>query len=240
MFVRKHVTASEQIRAAYDDLYAHHWLTSRTSQFSWLMRLLQPKPGRILLDVACGDAQMIQAAQKAGLVYYGVDISCIATQQANDPKVFVGDGAHLPFSDHQFDYITNVGSLEHYLDMAQGVREMTRVLKPEGRACILVPNAFGLTWNVLRAWRTGDLFDEDGQPIQRFGTRKAWRRLLTQNGLKIYETLGYERSWPSTKMEWLFYLREPREALLALLAPFLPLNMKRCFVFLCGLDGVSN
>jgi len=204
------------------------------------MRLLQPKPGRILLDVACGDAQMIQAAQKAGLVYYGVDISCIATQQANDPKVFVGDGAHLPFSDHQFDYITNVGSLEHYLDMAQGVREMTRVLKPEGRACILVPNAFGLTWNVLRAWRTGDLFDEDGQPIQRFGTRKAWRRLLTQNGLKIYETLGYERSWPSTKMEWLFYLREPREALLALLAPFLPLNMKRCFVFLCGLDGVSN
>jgi SAM-dependent methyltransferase len=146
----------------------------------------------------------------------------------------VGDGSHLPFADDRFDYVTSVGSLEHYLDMAQGVREIVRVLKPEGRTCILVPNAFGLTWNLVRAWRTGDLADDDGQPIQRFGTRGAWCRLLAENGLTVDQTLGYERSWPQTQAEWRWIMARPTEWVLALLTPFLPLNMRRCFIFLCS------
>ncbi len=239
MFVRKHVASSEQVREVYDDLYTDGWLCPRPSQFLWLIRLLQVRPGQTLLDVACGDAPMMPAAQKAGLVYYGVDISPVAVRQAHHPKVMVGDGASLPFADGQFDYVTNIGSLEHYLDMARGVREMARMLKPEGRACILVPNAFGLTWNVLRVWRTGDLSDEDGQPIQCFGTRVAWCKLLTHNGFKIHKTLGYERNWPLTRREWQRYLKQPKEALLALLTPFLPLNMRRCFVFLCSPSDTS-
>jgi SAM-dependent methyltransferase len=236
MFMRSHVSATspEQIRAAYDALHRRPWLPPRASLFAWLVRRLEAQPGQSLLDVACGNAGLAQAARQAGLVYYGVDLSPIAVKVACLPGVLTGDGTRLPFADGRFDYVTSIGSLEHYLDMALGVRELARVLKPEGQACVLLPNAFGLTWNVLRVWRSGDLADDDGQPIQRFGTRGAWQRLLEGNGLQVRRALGYERVWPSTRAEWRAYLARPRELALALLAPLLPLDMRRCFVFLCA------
>lgn len=233
MFTRKHITSTGQLRATYDELYAQRWLSSRLSLFIGLMRLLKVQPGQALLDVACGDAQLGHLVQDAGAIYYGVDISYVAAWSARRERMFVADGARLPFMDNYFDHVTSIGSLEHYLDVAQGIREISRVLKPDGQACVLVPNAFGLTWNVLRVWRTGDLADDDGQPIQRFGTRNAWHRLLIENGLKVCRTLGHERDWPRTVAEWRLYLAQPKEALLALLAPCLPLNLKRNFVFLC-------
>ncbi|NJO84843.1 MAG: class I SAM-dependent methyltransferase, partial [Blastochloris sp.] len=36
-----------------------------------------------------------------------------------------------PFATNSFDTITNMGSLEHYFDPAEGVREMARVLAPQ-------------------------------------------------------------------------------------------------------------
>jgi SAM-dependent methyltransferase len=139
----------------------------------------------------------------------------------------------LPFPVAVFDYVVNIGSLEHFLDMEQGVREMARVLKPDGLACVLLPNLFGLTWSVLRGWRTGDIDIEDRQPVQRFGTRKAWQRLLDTNGLKVQRVIGYERVLPASLTEWRLYLELPGEILLALLAPILPTNLQRCFIFLC-------
>ena len=229
------IGSPKQLRAAYDALSSRSWLPPRTALFTWLVRLLEVQPERTLLDVACGVAQLGQAERQAGLIYYGVDISPVAVRTAvHRERVLAGDGARLPFADNCFDYVTSIGSLEHYLDMAQGVREMARVLKSEGRACVLVPNAFGLTWNVLRVWRTGELSDDDGQPIQRFGTRSAWYKLLVKNGLEVRRTLGYERAWPRTIEEWQLDLTRPGESVLALLAPFLPLNMRRCFIFVCA------
>ena len=240
MFANQRVTSSEQARAVYDKLYTRPWFPPRTSLFAWLVRRLEAQSGQTLLDVACGDAQLGRVAQEAGLAYYGVDISCVAVKTARQPGVLVGDGTRLPFPDNHFDYVVSIGSLEHYLDIAQGVRELARVLKPDSRACVLVPNAFGLTWNVLRVWRTGDLADDDGQPVQRFGTRCAWHRLLVQNGLQICRTLGHERTWPRTAPEWRWYLARPKEIALALLAPFLPLDLRRCFVFLCAKTNASS
>lgn len=234
MFSRKYASSTAEVQAAYDRLYGQRWMYPRVSLFTWLVRVLDAQPGQTLLDVACGDAQLRRVAREAGLVYYGVDISPMAVQAAHYPEMLVGDGTRLPLPDNCFDFVTSIGSLEHYLDMSQGVREIRRVLNPNGLACMLVPNAFSLTWNLLHVWRTGDLADDDGQPIQRFSTRGAWERLLVENGLQIRRTLGYERTWPQTGAEWRFYLTQPKEALLALLAPFLSLNLKRCFVFLCA------
>ena len=136
------------------------------------------------------DAQLAAAVQPTGLIYFGVDISLSALQAAHHQELAVSDGAHLPFHDESFDFVTSIGSLEHYLDMERGIHEMARVLKPGGQACVLVPNVFSLTWNVLRVWRTGDLADDDGQPIQRFATRKAWSRLIEDNGLQVFRVLG--------------------------------------------------
>jgi SAM-dependent methyltransferase len=234
MFEIKHVTTSEQVRAVYDTWHAQRSPVPLAAMFTWLLRQLAAKPGQTLLDVACGDARLGIAARAAGLIYYGVDISYVAVRSSDDCRVLVGEGAQLPFGDNCFDYVTSIGSLEHYLDMAQGVQELARVLKYDGRAFVLVPNAFSVTWNVLNVLRTGDLYDEDGQPIQRFGTRRAWQKLLTANGLQVVRALGYERAWPQTLAEWRHYMDQPKEAILALAVPFLPLNLTRCLVFLCS------
>ena len=202
MFTLKKVTSSEQLCAVYDTLYAQSWLPSRTSLLRWSINLLEGEPGQLLLDVACGDAQMAPLARKAGLMYYGVDFSPVAVEKAHTKTVFAADGQHLPFASQTFDLVTNIGSLEHFTEMSRGIREMARVLKANGKACILVPNAFGLTWNVLHVWRTGNLADDDGQPVQRFGTRGAWEYLLQTNGLHIDRTIGHERRWPRTTTEW--------------------------------------
>lgn len=232
MFVLKNAKTNDETRESYEALYSRGWIPPRSSLFIWLLNLLKIKPGQTILDVACGEAELGQHAQQKGLVYYGVDISLKAVYHAKPKKVIVGDGTHLPFQGNQFDYVSCIGSLEHFLDITLGVRELARVVKHDGLVCILVPNAFSITWNMLSVWKTGDLAD-DGQLVQRFGTHDAWRRLIEANGMTIFQTLGYERSKPTTDEEMRFYLTQPKELLLAFLTPFIPLNLRRCFVFLC-------
>lgn len=229
-----HTLFPQELRQTYETLYGHGWLAaSRASLCAWLVQKAKPQAAERWLDVACGDGQLAGTMEQAGARYYGVDFALTAVQIAAHPRVLVSDGLRLPFGEGVFDGATNVGSLEHFQDMAQGVQEMVRVLKPNGRAAILVPNAFSLTWNIVSVWRSGTLSDDDGQPLQRFGTRHAWESLLTANGLLVEQTLGYERTWPNGRQEWQLYRDHPAELLLALLAPFVPLNLCRCFVFLC-------
>jgi SAM-dependent methyltransferase len=232
MFDLHRTKSTEEIRMNYDALYSQRWIEPRSSLFIWLLGLLKIKPGQTLLDVACGEAELGHLAHRKGIIYYGVDISIEAIKLSTCRVAVVGDGSNLPFSENHFDYVICIGSLEHFVEIAQGVGELARVVKDDGMVCILVPNAFGITWNVLNVWKTGDLAD-DGQPIQRFGTRNAWQRLIEANGLMVVRILGYERLWPNTQKEIRFYLSQPKELILALLTPFIPTNLKRCFVFLC-------
>jgi len=50
-----------------------------------------------------------------------------------------GDGRALPFADASFDTVLSTEVLEHVMAPADVVREMARVLKPEGRLLLTVP-----------------------------------------------------------------------------------------------------
>lgn len=229
---------SGDARRAYNRLYSERGIEQIDSLYLWILRLLRPEPGRRLLDVACGQGRLVYLARRRGLQAYGTDLSDVAILKARrliPEAVFsVSDGGALPYEEDAFDYVTNVGSLEHYADMAAGVREMARVLRPTGKACILVPNSFGLRWNVLHVWRTGDICD-DGQPIQRYGTRRQWERLLEAGGLSVERVWGYEHQglFPRTQSDLLHALRSGRRWIRWLWAQVLPVNMASMFVFLC-------
>ncbi len=240
MFGRQESSDSAYLRATYDELYTRGWLPDRAALLGWIVCLLDGRPGQAVLDVACGDGQMAVAARRAGLTYYGVDFSAVAVRAVPEGWGLVADGQRLPVADGCLDFVTCIGSLEHFVDMDQGVREMARVLRPDGRACVLLPNAFGLTWNLPHVWRTGDVADEDGQPVQRFGTRLAWQRLLEENGLVVFATLGYESSRPRGMAGWKQVIAHPRQALLALVGLVVPLNLAENFVFLCRRGGVGS
>ena len=148
----------------------------------------------------------------------------------------LGSGERLPFADGCFDYVTSIGSLEHYVDPERGAAELARVLAPEGRAVVLLPNTFGLLWTVRDARHTGEVCD-DGQPIQRYGTRKEWERMLERGGFRMERVVGFDIPVrPQSFRGWLRALLVHPIALAraVLIWLFMPVNLAGCLVYICG------
>jgi ubiquinone/menaquinone biosynthesis C-methylase UbiE len=222
---------------AYNVLYKERSLAQMESFYLWLMEQLRlPTEGR-LLDVACGSGEVVRLAGKRGLQATGIDISETVARVANENvqrygSILVSMGEHLPFPDGYFDFVTNIGSLEHFGDPGLSVREMARVLRAKGKAFLLVPNTFSLLSNVWVAFRTGRT-GIDHQPIQRYGARADWARLLESHGLAVLCTIKYEHPWPRLLADWLYHLRHPAKFLRLMITPFIPLNLAYCFLFTC-------
>jgi SAM-dependent methyltransferase len=190
-----------------------------------------------LLDVACGQAGLVGKAREWGLEAYGIDQSEVALRDALPrlpaSTLVVADGHALPFPCGYFDRVVNIGSLEHYLDPVAGAAEMARVLTDDGLACILLPNAYGLRTNVIHAWRSGKVYD-DGQPLQRYGTRRQWQRLLEAGGLRVERVVGYESHGETARgiVGLVGLLRHPSRLMVPLVR-WLPIDMAAMHVFVC-------
>jgi ubiquinone/menaquinone biosynthesis C-methylase UbiE len=222
---------------AYNDIYGSIGIEHQDSFYLWLISLLKPEKGKLLIDISCGQGKLIALAQKMGIRSIGTDFAIkgllIGKHYSQDAGWVVGDGEHLPFTDQCADYITHIGSLEHYIDPYQGAREIARILKPNGKACILLPNAFGIWGNIRHVWRTGEIFD-DGQPLQRYATHQTWAKLLTEGNLEITKTLSYgEVVFPRTKSDGLYLLSRPRKILRLLINVLIPKNLANHLVFIC-------
>lgn len=113
--------------------------------FHYTFALPYIQKGCKVLDVACGTGSgLIRLAAQAGEVY-GADISEEAitvagrrTALIQNIRLSVADVTNLSFEDATFDIITSFETLEH-VDASTYVREMWRVLKPEGRLIVSTP-----------------------------------------------------------------------------------------------------
>jgi len=209
----------------------------RDSFYLWLLELLRPEPGKTLLDISCGQGRLAQLAADQKLRAVGLDFSITALAKSAATETAVqwigGDGEQLPISDNSIDYITHIGSLEHYNNPLRGIQEISRILKPEGKACILLPNSFGLFGNIQHVWRTGEIFD-DGQPLQRYGTYQTWRALLEIGGLTVLKTIPFsEINRPRTLNDLFWLLTHPQKILRAAFSQAIPLHLANHFVFIC-------
>lgn len=134
---------------------------------------LEAQPGLRSLDVGCGGRRLLRAAKERGLVAFGVDFSFSGTVLARSfvpgAHVAVGNGERLPFPDGIFDYLTCLGSLDHFFDIKAGLKEMVRVCKVGARVCIIVPNSFYL-FNIIGVLKSG--FSRNGtfQPQEKLAT----------------------------------------------------------------------
>jgi demethylmenaquinone methyltransferase/2-methoxy-6-polyprenyl-1,4-benzoquinol methylase len=110
-------------------------------------RTLQPNlSGARVLDIACGtgDLSLVLARAGAGEVV-GLDFCRpmleIARRKAEadgrEIPFVEGDALRLPFEDESFDVVTIAFGLRNLAGVAEGLRELLRVLKPGGRAAVL-------------------------------------------------------------------------------------------------------
>lgn len=233
----KAVRQGVSIGDAYDEFFQKTELQMRDSFYLWLIELLNPRPGATLLDIACGQGRLVQLAARRGFHAIGLDLSFEGMNKsarvAPDASWVVSDGQCIGMPDACLDYILNIGSLEHYPNPVQGVKEIARLLKPTGRACILLPNAFGLQGNIRRVWQTGEIFD-DNQPLQRYGTLKTWSAMLAAGGLQIDRIVPWsEINFPRTLADFFLLVGRPQKLIRVLLAACTPLSLANHFVFIC-------
>ena len=88
----------------------------------------------------------------------------------------------MPFKRKTFDYISCIGSLEHFLDLNKGLQEIKRVLKDEGSACIVVPNENFIGWQ--NKSQKGTAQQEINENLD---SLDGWEALLNNN---YFEILG--------------------------------------------------
>jgi SAM-dependent methyltransferase len=228
---------TEDTQRRYNDIYRDDGILQRDSFYLWLVSLLKPQPGRLLVDISCGQGRLVRFAQERGLRAIGMDfaedgVRIGYTKESPESGWAVSDGERLPIAGGSVDYVTHIGSLEHYQDPQRGLAEIRRVLKPDGAACILLPNSFGLFGNIKHVMATGDIFD-DGQPLQRYNTRAGWQEMIRQAGLAPFDLVKYEREWPRTARDLVWYLRSPKKIARLFAAWFIPVNLATCIVYLC-------
>ncbi len=222
-------------RSAYDAIYQDAGICQLDSFYLHLLRRLKVRNGCRLLDVACGQGVLPVLASRQGVQAFAVDFSRQALQRAssrNPPFFTVADGEALPYRDGCFDYVTSIGSLEHYRSLTLGARELVRVMKPAGRALILLPNTFSLLHNVWTAFRTGRT-GTDRQPIQRYAALREWQDFLEEAGLHVLHVFKYEKEFPRSFPDLVWYFLHPKELLRLMLTPLIPLPWACAFIFLC-------
>ena len=101
-----------------------------------------------VLDVGSGFGGFIVAANKAGALVLGVEPDqerielCKMYLELNrvEKNLCVGVGQYLPLKDNAVDVVTCYQVLEHTKNPTGLIREMVRVLKPDGLLHITAPN----------------------------------------------------------------------------------------------------
>jgi ubiquinone/menaquinone biosynthesis C-methylase UbiE len=113
--------------------------------------------GARILDIGCGDAGVIIAFAEAGARVAGLELDEKSLQRAAiraeehgvDATLAKGIAESLPFPDASFDLVILDNVLEHVTDRAGTLREIRRVLRPDGLLYMVTPKPFSLhsLWN---------------------------------------------------------------------------------------------
>ena len=103
---------------------------------------LLPGPGRLTLDVGCGEGRLGRDLAALGHRVIALDGSPTMVRHAASAGGTLGtllaDGARLPFPDGAADLVVAFMSLHDMDDMPGCVGEVARVLEPEGRVCLAI------------------------------------------------------------------------------------------------------
>ncbi len=194
----------------------------------WLMRKRAMSEGA-LLDVGCGNGFFLHwVRQRWPVEVWGLDFSKVALKRTRhfvpEAHTIEAPAEKIPLPSDMFDYVSCIGSLEHFVDIEGALAEMYRVTKPGGKALFYVPNLFfvGHIWFALTR---GAQPSEGGQDFsERYFTYDGWKTLIEQAGWNITEVRYYN---------WILYTAKfPRwvQTLYNLIMrPWVPKNLSYAF-----------
>lgn len=107
--------------------------------------LVEEISGKTLLDAGCGTGWFSKAAADRGALVTSMDLGeNLLNEVAKkcETSRVAGSILEMPFEAEVFDYIVCSEVIEHVPDPIQAIRELYRVLKPNGTLILTTPNKF--------------------------------------------------------------------------------------------------
>jgi SAM-dependent methyltransferase len=160
------------------------------------------KPDSSVLDLGCGRGGVVELFWRDVKLAAGLDpdVPSLVEHRAHGMPVVTGRGEQLPFAGDSFDVIVCVWVLEHLRSPETVLREVRRVLRPDGHFLFLTPNlrnpllAFnrlGRALPLLQRRLVPRLYgrvEADTFPVRyRANTEGAIRGLAARSGLDVAE-----------------------------------------------------
>lgn len=149
----------KEVKEQYNSIAKEWDLTRQVPTVLKMKQIKRFKKGQKVLDLGCGNGLVTGEIVKLGVKYYGLDISNelvkIARKKYSQEvksgvvQFKIGDACKkLPYKNNFFDAAISLAVLHHVpgeKNRLKFLQELYRVLKPGGRASIIV-------WNLLNDW----------------------------------------------------------------------------------------
>ncbi len=123
-------TKKRQRPARGEDLYIH--LSDALLALEQAVRSIEVKPGSKILDFGAGSSPYDFLF--SGAKYLKADIT-----PDTSPDLLITDGGQVEESDESFEVVLSTQVLEHVYDPQSYLREVYRLLKPEGKFLLALP-----------------------------------------------------------------------------------------------------
>jgi SAM-dependent methyltransferase len=171
---------SEELEDLHENEGADHFLDTWTRQAVRGGLELERLPAPVVVDVGCSSGVLLRelAGEHPTAVLLGVDVVPSGLRVAHglirDVPLVRASALDLPLEDTSVDAIASLNVLEHLTDDVAALVEMRRVLRPGGRAAVVVPAGPGLY----------DFYDRHLQHERRYA-RGELRRKAERAGLRV-------------------------------------------------------
>jgi len=160
---------------------------------------LKPKDYEKILDVGTGTGRIARKIVGFRADVIGIDVDYARIKHATIRKKNLGDYAHryklvvadgqfLPFRNSSFDAIVCIRNLKYLSNYQLGIKEMSRVLKPDGRLILSLSNIFSLDPLLLKIG-----IDLSYKTLFTF---RSVKNIFLRNNLGIINYLGLHKIHP--------------------------------------------
>jgi len=179
--------------------------------------------GKRVLEIGLGFGTLGQFLAERGAEYHGADIATEPVAMMRKRLEWLGrpgdvrlaSALELPWEDETFDYVYTIGCLHHTGNLRRSVEEVHRVLRPGGRAVVMVYNrdslrqaAFRLR-NRLRGMSGAEseamlrkLYDGEETPHTDFVSKREARELFRAFSRVKIDVQNFDGFRYGIKREW--------------------------------------